>query len=364
MKKKILIMGFTKIKYMPYMNFYLDCIDKEKNHVHLLYWDRDSLYEDTSALENVTLHRFGFKQTDDVSKLLKIKSFREYRKFALKVIRENKFDFIIFLHSLPGFLVADELKRNYKNKFIFDYRDSTYEALPPFKKVVWDLVKFSKATFVSSDAFRRFLPESQSSKIFSTHNLLKESLKHRDEKEKTVPSDRIRLSFWGFIRHEEINLEIIKKISADLRFELHYYGREQNVAENLKNYVAENKVENVFFHGEYSPEDRYEFVKTTDILHNIYLDNNTLLAMGNKYYDGVIFKIPQICMVGSFMGECAEKAGVGITLDPRKDDFCEKIYKYYEGLEKEEFYKNCEKDLQRVLAQTYEGIAKVKEALN
>ena len=28
---KILILGFTKIKYMPYMNFYLDSIDKKSN---------------------------------------------------------------------------------------------------------------------------------------------------------------------------------------------------------------------------------------------------------------------------------------------------------------------------------------------
>lgn len=30
---KILIIGFTKIKYMPYMNFYLDNIDKAKHEV-------------------------------------------------------------------------------------------------------------------------------------------------------------------------------------------------------------------------------------------------------------------------------------------------------------------------------------------
>ena len=64
----------------------------------------------------------------------------------------------------------------------------------------------------------------------------------------------------------------------------------------------------MFFHGEYKPEDRYTFVRSTDLIHNIYKDRNMMLAMGNKYYDGLIFYIPQLCMKGSFMGEkCAEK---------------------------------------------------------
>ena len=33
---KILVMGFAKIKYMPYLNFYTDNFDKIGNDVHLL----------------------------------------------------------------------------------------------------------------------------------------------------------------------------------------------------------------------------------------------------------------------------------------------------------------------------------------
>ena len=53
---KILIMGFSKIKYMPYINFYLGNIDVAANDVHLLYWNRDLMPEDTTVLKGVTLH--------------------------------------------------------------------------------------------------------------------------------------------------------------------------------------------------------------------------------------------------------------------------------------------------------------------
>lgn len=343
---KILIMGFSKIKYMPYMNFYLENINADKNDVHLLYWNRDLKPEDVSAFSNIKLHEFYRFQADDVSKLSKIGSFIKYRKFALKVLNIEHFDFIIVLHSLTGVLIADKLKKSYSGKYIFDYRDSTYEGFAPFKKIIGDLVKHSYATFVSSDAFRRFLPASESSKIYTSHNLLTDSLNHRDEKEKYgVPSDKIRIAFWGFIRHEEINREIIKKLSCDNRFELHYYGREQQIALNLKEYAAQIGAENVFFHGEYKPEDRYTFVRSTDLIHNIYKDRNMMLAMGNKYYDGLIFYIPQLCMKGSFMGEkCAEK-GIGFECDPFEKDFAKRIVNYYEHIDFTHFKHQCDKEI-------------------
>ena len=48
---KILLAGFAKIKYMPYVNFYLDNIDREKHEVHLVYWNRDLAEEDLSKYE-------------------------------------------------------------------------------------------------------------------------------------------------------------------------------------------------------------------------------------------------------------------------------------------------------------------------
>ena len=358
---KILIIGFAKIKYMPYLNFYLDNIDREKNDVHIIYWNRDLKEENLDFLQGITLHEFKNYQEDDVAKISKITGFKKFRKFAKDTIKKENFDFVFILHSLPGVLIYDVLKKRFKNKYIFDYRDSTYEGFSPYKKIIGGLVENSYCTFVSSDAFRVFLPEKHKEKIFTSHNVLVDSLNHRDDKEKDgVSSEKIRIAFWGFIRHEEINLEIIRKISEDDRFELHYYGREQKIAHNLKKYVTDNEIKNVFFHGEYKPEDRYEFVKSTDIIHNIYKDANMMLAMGNKYYDGAIFRIPQICMEGSFMGESAVKNGIGFECDPYKESFTEDIYKYYISNEKENFNYRCDTEVNRFMTEYDMGCKTIK----
>lgn len=361
---KILLMGFAKIKYMPYLNFYLDNIDRKKNDVHILYWNRDLCDEDLSRYEGTTLHEFRFYQEDDAPKLSKIGAFIRYRKEAKRLLNKGGFDRVIALHTLPAVLSVGILKKKYKGRYIFDYRDHTYEDFAPFKKIVAEVVEGSLATFVSSDGFRRFLPELCANKIYTSHNILPDSLLHRDEKEKMGSfSEKIRISFWGFIRHFGVNKALIEKIATDKRFELHYYGREQKTALDLKAYAAEIGADNVYFHGEYKPEDRYEFVRSTDIIHNIYDDGNMMLAMANKYYDGAIFYLPQVCLDGSFMAQSAERAGVGIGLNVYEDGFCDRLYDYYIGIDKNNFNKNCDTELDRVMKEYLKGEEIIKNEM-
>ena len=53
---KILLIGFAKLKIMPYMNFYINSIETKVHDVHLLYWNRDLIEENTSKYENITFH--------------------------------------------------------------------------------------------------------------------------------------------------------------------------------------------------------------------------------------------------------------------------------------------------------------------
>lgn len=357
---KILLAGFAKVKYMPYLQFYLENIDKEKNEVHLIYWNRDLEEEDLSSLDGVTLHELRCFQEDNVSHKSKIGSFLKYRKFVKSVLKQTKFDFVILLHSMPAVLLSNIWTKKFKNRYFFDYRDSTYERYSFYQHIISKLVVCSRATFTSSDGFRKFFPEDAQNKVYTTHNVLTESLSHRNYSK--TPSKKIRLAFWGFLRNEDLNREIITKISRDSRFELHFYGREQQLALRLKEHAASLNSGNVFFHGAYTPPDRYEFAKNTDILHNVYNTSNTMLAMGNKYYDGPIFYIPQLCMNGSFMGKCAANAGIGFECDPYSEDFLDKVYEYYSSLDFDKFRRNCDSELDRILNQYGAAAREVHEA--
>lgn len=353
------------MKYMPYASFYLDAIDFSKNEVEFVYWNRDLRNEDLSIYnKGIIFHEFREKMADSISKWNKIKHFFRYRNFVKKIINKQKFDFIISLHTFPGLLALDTLIKQYPKRYIFDYRDSTFESNRAFSLLVNKLALNAKAVFVSSDGFRKFLPDNEVETITS-HNLLVDSLKHReDRKSHFVSSDRIRIAFWGFIRHFEHNKLIINKLANDNRFELHYYGREQETAIQLKKFVKEIDASNVVFHGEYNPIERYDFACKTDIIHNSYDDTNTLLAMGNKFYDGIIFRIPQLCMTGSYMAKRCEESGVGFGLNPSDEKYADKLYKLYHDLNKSKFDKACDRELDCILNEYVYGQKRLREILN
>lgn len=344
---KILLLGFSKLKYMPYLHFYLDNIDTEKNEVHIAYWNRDLKEEDLGDYPNCRLHEFRMEQKNQAAKFLKSFSFFAYRRFAGKILKTGGFDLVFFLHTMPAVLFAGFAARHLRDRYVFDYRDYTYEAFPLFRRLVSKAVLNSRLTFISSDGFRAILPKTD--KIMTSHNLLTDSLHHIGERQKNgVPSEKIRISFWGFIRGEELNKVLIRKIAADPRFELHYYGKGEQTGEKLEQYAKELGASNIFFHGEYRPEERYDFARKTDLIHNLYRSENTMMCMGNKYYDGAVFGIPQLCMRGSFMAKKAEEAGIGFACDPNDDTFTDDLFHYCETLDRDELAKHCLAETARI----------------
>ena len=350
---KILILGFSKIKYLPYMHFFLNCINEKDNDIHLVYWDRDNK-ADAEVDSNIVLHRYDHKMLDSIPLYKKIIPIMGFGRFARKAINAVEPDFLIVLHSTTAITICQLLAGRYKERYIFDFRDLTYEKNCVYRRLIGSIVKNSVATFTSSDGFREFLPK-ECTKIYTSHNLLASSMvlhKNYNSREKRKQFEPIRIAFWGMIRHYTINETIITKLGNDSRFELHYYGR---AGERIKGLLqqATQQYKNIFYHGEYLPQDRDKFARNTDLLHNMYDNNDKTMfaAMGNKYYDGLIYYIPQICSKGSFMGARCEEYGVGIMLDPNVEEFVDTLYEYYRSLDYERFKLNCDSALENVVTQ-------------
>ena len=106
---------------------------------------------------------------------------------------------------------------------------------------------------------------------------------------------------------------------------------------------------NVFFHGKYNENERREFLSDTNILHNIYENDATKYALGNKMYDGILYYIPQLVSKGSIMGELVEKHQVGLTLDYNSSNLADEIYIWYQNIDFELFKNNCDRFLEEVM---------------
>ncbi len=346
---KILFIGFTKLKYMPYLKTLFENMKGNNITKAVLYWNRDLQDDVTAPYKDATLYEFKCFQEDDVEKQKKILSMFKYRKYAKNIIRAYQPDKIVVMHSLPAILICDDLLGKYKGRFLFDFRDTTYEKYGLFRLVEERIIKASFITFLSSDGFRCYFNDSLNNKLITTHNL-QSDLPNRINYycKQNVP---IKIGYWGFIRNECLNKALISRISSDKRFELHYFGREQQVANNLKQFTSDLNATNIFFHGEYSPAERLEFLKSIAITHNLFDDKNMMIAMPNKYYDSLLYGIPQICMNGSFMGKCAKNAQIGLETNPYDDSFTDDLWNYYTSLNSDVLREKCERELYRVLNQ-------------
>ena len=342
---KILILSSAKIKYMPYVNFCINNLDLSKHDVHFVYWNKD-LCEEEIPYKNIALHELRLKHDDDMPKPLKIFNFIKYRKFVLSILNKTDFDLIVIYYVLPAFLIFDKLHSKYKDKYIIDYRDITFERFNFYKKAVHRVISGAKATFISSDAFREFLPDT--GKIYTTHNILPETITQTRNfyKNNNLP---LKISTWGFFRDTFVNRAFTKSINNDSRFTMFFHGDPKTAGKKLQEYCAEIDSKNISFSGRYNPSDKCKFGYDTDLLYNMFDNDKTKYALSNRFYDGIVFSIPQLCTKDSFMGEMVEKYGIGKQFDPKSPDFANEIYDYYMSLDTDEFNANCKKTLEKVL---------------
>lgn len=345
---KVLLLGFVRIAHMPYMYDYVSLLGG-KHELHLISWNRNGK-EDAPVPEGVS-RSFVFEDhiedADPIQK--KLPHFARFRKFALGVIESEGYDRIVVLHSTSGITILDQLSGCYQGKYVLDYRDVSHENFGFYRRLILKLSQNAGLVLASSPSYLKYLRNAGG--VYLKHNLLKTPYEHRGEGAYRCSDTPIRVRYWGMIRHERANRAMIDALGGDSRFELHYNGREEEVAIRLKRHVAQCGFCNVYFHGPYYPDERAKFASETDIVHNVYEnDFATVGAMGNKYYDALQFRLPQICTEGSIMGDKVTAKGLGLAVDFESDSLADAIYNYYSGIEPVSLSASCENELALALA--------------
>ena len=339
------MIGFSKIKYMPYLFYHLDALTGlDSICVDLIYWNRD--LKNDSTLNKTNLFEFKRHQDETTSLFGKVINFLKYRFFAERIIKKSQPDLIIVLHSMPGVLLQRLLRKKYSFKYIFDYRDITYEKHIFYKKKINKLANNSLLTLISSPKYKTVFDIPNQKKLFVSHNVRLIDLTLFKKNKNEQLKRKLTIAFWGIIRHTSINIRLIDAIKNDCRFTVLYYGPDNNCVKEIKKYLANNNIANVFFMGQYDPEQRKNMAQKADIIHNLYNfdDHNMNKAISNKFYDGIIFQKPQMCINGSYMAEVVKEYDIGIVVDFSKPDLANYIFNEYNRLFMSPiFFSNCEK---------------------
>ncbi len=303
---KIAIVVPNNVWFCPYVNIYTEVLKKHYIPYDIISWNRDGKQEEAIQYNYVPKSR---------NPLVLIWSYKKYASFVKKIVKSNRYErLIVFTPQLAIFL-CDYLKREFKNKYIFDYRDLSLEQKPYFKKSFLKILKNSYANVISSPGFRRYLPEGFD--YLLSHNFNVEAVRKaiKDESVPKFKSNPIDVLTIGGIRDFDSNVQVIEHLANVDGFSVRFVGKGPS-AVDLQNRAKELKATNISFEGYYPKEKEQDYVKEATFL-NIYYPRRPShdSAISNRFYNSLIYRKPMITTKNTTQGDYAEKYNIGVALE-------------------------------------------------
>ena len=346
---KIGIITFSDRNNMPYLNYYEDVLKKENINYQCIFWDRFANDKTQKNENEYTLH---IKCLPGANKLGKIWPMFKYKYIVEKIIKKEQYTHLIILTTLPGVLLNKILLKNFKNKYIFDIRDYTYEKYEFYKKIVDELIDKSYFTAISSKGFMKFLDENE--KIIPCHNISNAEYVV-DDGEDIKNKQQITIGFLGNIRYFDENCKLINALANNSKYKLVYAGK-TNIDCDLESYCIKNNIFNVIFYGEFNNENKPQIYKKIDLINAVYGNYSLLVStpLPNRLYDCLLLKKPIIAVNGNYFSKVVEENNIGLSLDLYSQDIDKIIDEYILNFDKNTFNKNCKKLLSKInLEQSY-----------
>ena len=232
---KIGLIGFSTRNYIPYIEYYENIFKSNNISYECIFWDRFNNDNTKKKSNEYTIHVVC---KPGMNKLRKIFPMYKFKMELERIIEKEQYTHLVVLTTVPGVLIWKKLLAGFKNKYILDIRDYSYEKYSWYRKIVEQLIANSYFTAISSNGFKAFLPESD--KIVTCHNIgcdfpeVKEVI---DLKNK----EKITIGFVGGIRYFEENCKLINIFANSPKYQLAYIGR-KNLDCDLEGYCKKNNI--------------------------------------------------------------------------------------------------------------------------
>jgi len=148
------IVGFTNLRYMPYLRDYTSALEEQGIEYELIYWDRHKLKEELPSRHYVMSTRLA----DATPKISKIQPMLQYAHFVKQTVLQRNYDFLNFLKPVPAVILARFLGSKYRGKYVVDIRAHSLEGNPVYYFLLSRVLRNAALCVISSPAFKSFLP--------------------------------------------------------------------------------------------------------------------------------------------------------------------------------------------------------------
>lgn len=306
---KILLIGSFDLYLHPYIEYYLRAISRNNNEYKVIYWNRSG----QNCRQDKHFIPFQYKMDTLKGKIHKIKGYYKFYSYTKKIIKLNHFDNIVFLTTQTMLLFFNIARKQYKNKYIYDYRDVTFENNLIAKKIISKCILFSNKTIISSPGFMKQFKNINKNHFIMCHNDNNSGLEIKSRNH--IIGNTIIISMWGLIRQPRYICKFIKLLKNDDRFIFQIFGT--GYIDCIQKYLDKYNVNNVVIFGKYNRDEIEKICDKTDILFNCYSNNSIQeKALTVKMYDAIRYDIPMIVQKESFMDKYLYENGAShISID-------------------------------------------------
>ena len=340
------------LKYCPYINRYIERLEKNNSEYRVYFWNRGGFKL------NLPENYISYNSDSNLNKgkIGKMIDFLKFRRWILKRIKSDNPQKIVVLSTLTGVVLGRNLYKS-SRKYVFDIRDYSYEHIKLFYKIEKKVIENSYFTAISSKGFKSFLPKFN---YVIAHNFNRNDIVKGKKFYKF--NNKIKFVWNGVIRYFEFQKDYLNALKNDERYEIVFHGDGPELI-LYKNYCELNGFKNVTFTGSYDNSEKGKLLEGTGILNNCYgythrAGNKLKYAVSNRFYDGMIYRIPQLVEPDGYKPNWAKKAGIGVSISP-SSNFADELFNYYNSIDPEVFDKACDDALREVIAEDDEYIKKI-----
>ena len=312
--------------FAPYVRLYEDILIENAIDYDIISWDRDCNNESN-------IISFVLKGSIKSNRIRKIIDYLRFRSFVIEQIECREFDKLVIFTPQLGLILYSYLKKNYKNRFILDYRDLSIDQF--LKKRFKKVLDISALVSVSSPGFITSLPVGYNYLI--SHNISKEKLFNRIKYPPPFREKYIIISTIGAIRDIEANMELVYSLENHKNIKICFIGKGSDMIEKmLKN------IDNVKCMGYYEKESELGLILESDFM-NIYMssDKNSSLLLSNRFYNALIHRRPMIVKSNSIQANYVERYRLGISVK-NCSDLPSQIQDYVQSFDFDDFSNNCD----------------------
>lgn len=302
---KIALVLPNNVWFCPYAAIYSKLLDKLQIEYDIISWNR------LGKEENAIQYNVNPNTRNPIKLLL---AYYKFATFVKKTIKKNGYDRLIVFTPQSAIFLSAFLKKEFKGKYIFDYRDLSLEQKFYFKSPFLQVLKNSYANVISSPGFKKYLPEGFD--YILSHNLDVDVVKESINKNITIALDNKNIDVLtiGGIRDYESNVQVIENLANVDGFSVRFVGKGPS-AEALQKVALSLNAKNVLFEGYYPKEKEKDYVEDSTFL-NIYYPRKAShdTALSNRFYNSLIYAKPMITTAHTTQGDYAEAYQVGVAL--------------------------------------------------